>query len=469
MTQQTRQYRSWTSSLGRLGRLAGAGVAVLVGLAGESRAVDYRVRWQPSPTTGVTSYNVYVGTGDAAYGPPRDAALPAVATDGSMSYVVTALQAGVGYRFAVSAVRTGVESALSNEIRLCGSGADCDDGRPCTSDVCSAGVCDNPPGNDGASCADGNVCNGAEVCSNGTCQSSGTLNCNDNNSCTIDGCDAQDGCTHTLISGCQGCTSSGTCSDGNPCNGAETCVSGFCRAGTLLPCNDGNACTTDTCSSQAGCVNAPIAGCQPCATNAQCDDGNACDGVEVCTTGRCRNDANFTCDDGDPCTADACAAATGCTHELQDTCYACELRQQATLYAKRITVKRSGLGVHFRAVGLLEPTAAVDPLTSGLVFDIRRPSTGELFYRGIVPGSALVTGVLGKTLRLPLGTDLPSAPGLKMLRIRLLSTGRLFVAVFGRAQRMPSSYPVDVGWTLMLGDQCGSDRCTAYAQSSDCR
>jgi len=177
----------------------------------------------------------------------------------------------------------------------------------------------------------------------------------------------------------------------------------------------------------------------------------------------------LSCDDTDPCTTDACTPAAGCTHDLQDTCYSCELRAQATLYATRVTIKRSGFGIHFRAVGLLEPAEAADPTQTGVVFDIQQPSTGDIFYRAIVPGSALVRGAAGHTLRLPMGTEVPTAPGLKFLRIRTLSTGRLLVAVFGKAQKMPSAFPIDLGWTVMMGDQCGSDRCTAYARSSDCR
>jgi hypothetical protein len=468
VTLTTRRYRSWTSNLGRLGRRAATAVGLVAVLAGPGGAADYRVRWQPSPTTGVTAYNVYVRASDSAFGAARNAGLPAVAGDGSMSYTVTGLAAGVAYRFAVSARVGTAESAFSNELGVCGTGADCDDGNPCTDNVCSSGICAYPAGNEGGSCDDGNVCSGTETCQGGACVSSGPLSCNDNNPCTTDSCAPQGGCRYTLVSDCQACTSSGTCSDGNPCNGTETCVSGRCRTGTPISCNDGNACTLDSCNAQTGCAYSTIGGCRPCANNAACGDGDLCNGVETCVVGRCRTASPLDCDDVDPCTNDSCAAATGCVHELQDTCYSCDLRAQATLYATRVTIKRSGFGIHFRAVGLLEPATAADPAQTGIVFDIQQPSTGDIFYRAIVPGSALVRGAAGHTLRIPLGTEVPTAPGLKFMRIRSLSNGRLLVAVFGKAQKMPSAFPVDLGWTLMLGDQCGSDRCTAYARTSDC-
>jgi hypothetical protein len=462
------RYRGPRMALGRLLGAVAAGLLLPCLLAGEGNAADFRLRWRPSSSTGVTSYNVYVRAVGSSYGAPRDAGLPVVAGDGSMLYVVTGLQAGIGHLFAVAAVRTGVQSALSNELGVCGASQDCDDGNPCTADACDAGVCSHPADNEGVSCDDGDICNGTETCGGGVCESDAPLNCNDNNPCTTDGCQAPNGCTHALISGCQACTTNGTCSDGNPCNGTETCQAGSCRIGTALSCNDGNACTTDSCNVQTGCVNTPAAGCQACTANAQCDDGNACDGIEVCLFGRCREGTFSSCDDADPCTMDGCAPATGCTHDVQETCAACELRTQATLLAKRVSIKKSGYGIHFRATGVLEPALTPDPLRTGVVFDIRQPTTGEIFYRAIVPGSALTRSAAGNTVRLAAGTEVPTAPGLKFLRLRTLSTGRIVVAVFGRSQKAPSAFPVNLGWNVMLGEQCGSDSCTAYARTSDC-
>lgn len=466
VTVKTRRYRFWTSGLGGLSRYLAVGLALV--FAGDAMAADYRVRWQPSQTTGVTGYNVYVRPTNASYGAPGNAGLPAVAGDGSMSFVVTGLQAGLGYRFAVAAVRAGVESAFSNELGVCGANADCADGNPCTSDVCTAGRCTNPAANEGTSCADSDPCDGVETCRSGVCQSAAPLNCNDNNACTTDGCNASIGCTHALVSGCQACTSSATCSDGNACDGAETCQGGLCRTGSALSCNDGNPCTVDTCSAQAGCANAPLANCRTCGTSAECGDGNACNGAETCQSGRCRNGTAPSCSDGDPCTTDACEPAAGCTHELLETCFACESGAQASLRATRVTIKRSVYGIHYRASGMLQPTAPVDPTQSGLVFDIRHFSTGEIYYRAIVPGSALNKGVIGNMIRLDTRQKVATAEGIRYLRIRMMSGGRMLVAVFGKATRMPASFPVDLGWTMMVGDQCGADSCTAYARRTEC-
>jgi subtilisin-like proprotein convertase family protein len=63
------------------------------------------------------------------------------------------------------------------------------------------------------------------------------------------------------------CTADAECSDGNLCNGTETCVAGTCTPGTSIDCNDGLFCTIDTCAPSTGtCGHTPNL----------CDDGDAC-------------------------------------------------------------------------------------------------------------------------------------------------------------------------------------------------
>ncbi len=50
---------------------------------------------------------------------------------------------------------------------LCLTAADCDDGNPCTTDVCSAGTCSH--GYNNASCNDGIACTGSDTCNGGIC------------------------------------------------------------------------------------------------------------------------------------------------------------------------------------------------------------------------------------------------------------------------------------------------------------
>ncbi|MBM4321246.1 MAG: hypothetical protein FJ125_15195, partial [Deltaproteobacteria bacterium] len=61
-----------------------------------------------------------------------------------------------------------------------------------------------------------------------------------------------------------GCTDDGECSDGDACNGVESCRDGSCAAGQPLTCQDDEACTEDRCDPAAGCVFPPLADGTPC-------------------------------------------------------------------------------------------------------------------------------------------------------------------------------------------------------------
>ncbi len=51
------------------------------------------------------------------------------------------------------------------------------------------------------------------------------------------------------------------CSDGNVCNGQESCQHGVCEPGTPLNCDDGDPCTHNDCDPLTGCVNTPDGSC----------------------------------------------------------------------------------------------------------------------------------------------------------------------------------------------------------------
>lgn len=74
------------------------------------------------------------------------------------------------------------------------AGEQCDDGGTAGGDCCSA-TCQFEAS--GSSCLDGNVCNGAEVCNGaGTCTVGTAIDCDDGNACTQDSCDPPTGlCT----------------------------------------------------------------------------------------------------------------------------------------------------------------------------------------------------------------------------------------------------------------------------------
>ena len=70
------------------------------------------------------------------------------------------------------------------------------------------------------------------------------------------------------VTGCVHANNTAPCSDGNACTLGDECSWGACSPGRVvvpkLDCNDHNACTTDWCDPDIGCMHGPIL----------CRDGN---------------------------------------------------------------------------------------------------------------------------------------------------------------------------------------------------
>jgi hypothetical protein len=150
---------------------------------------------------------------------------------------------------------------------------------------------------DGTPCDDGLICNGVEVCTAGACMLGPIHDCDDGDACTFDTCLEPTGCVHYPI---------------------ETCCN------EEVDCDDGDRCTRDVCSGPGGtCMHAPIATC--CWNDADCNDRDPCTmdrcAAGVCThgwlTGCCAIDAD--CDDEDSCTQDACVGLR-CVYVLSPDC-----------------------------------------------------------------------------------------------------------------------------------------------------
>lgn len=145
-----------------------------------------------------------------------------------------------------------------------------------------------------AQCQDNDLCNGVEACINGVCDPGTPVNCEDGIACTFDSCNPATGvCAHP--------PSDAACSDGLTCNGIETCSTQTgCVAGVPVNCADGVGCTVDECLEPSGaCASTP--------SSALCDDGNSCNGFEQCTASGCQPGAPVVCpDDGIACTTQVC-------------------------------------------------------------------------------------------------------------------------------------------------------------------
>ncbi len=123
-----------------------------------------------------------------------------------------------------------------------------------------------------------------------TCLSAGA--CDDGNACTLDSCDSGTGSCLNLP------LPAGTaCVDDDVCNGDEACnVSGQCGAGAPLSCDDGNPCNgRESCDAAVGCQAGSPLNCNdplPCTSDScdsltGCQNVNACGAGQVCTAAGC--------------------------------------------------------------------------------------------------------------------------------------------------------------------------------------
>ena len=147
-----------------------------------------------------------------------------------------------------AACSDGVECTLGDH---CADGAcvydelgPCDDGNPCTDDLCDPAQGCVSTFNEGP-CDDSDVCTLDDHCAAGECVSDGALFCDDFNPCTDDACDPDLGCFYTL--------NEAPCDDGDACTAGEVCAAGECGVGMPLDCDDGDPCTTASCDSILGC------------------------------------------------------------------------------------------------------------------------------------------------------------------------------------------------------------------------
>ena len=197
----------------------------------------------------------------------------------------------------------------TDNVAACEDGNLCTVGDTCAAKVCVAGAntCGCQKDLDCAPKEDGNLCNGTLFCDKSALPFKCALNpktvivCDTKNdtACLINECATKTGlCSPVILNEGKECDA-----DGSVCTGNDLCKGGVCKPGSLLPCDDGDVCTTDGCDKELGCV----------ATNntAVCVDGNACTGGDLCANGTC-NGKPIVCDDGNACTADSCDPAKGC-------------------------------------------------------------------------------------------------------------------------------------------------------------
>lgn len=163
----------------------------------------------------------------------------------------------------------------------------CDDGNPCTIGTCDADAgCTYETLEDGASCSLGEgPCYKSGSCSSGTCDGA-IAYCDDGNPCTDDLCDPEN------PGECLNPNNEETCDDEDVCTLDDSCSNGEC-IGKLIVCDDADVCTDESCDPTEGCVfsfnESECNDGNPTTSDDTCFDGE-CIGVlgEVITTDKAR-------------------------------------------------------------------------------------------------------------------------------------------------------------------------------------
>lgn len=193
-----------------------------------------------------------------------------------------------------------------------GKGKLCSDGNACTDDFCDPVIGCTAQSNN-STCNDGDACTTLDACKGGECTGAIAPNCDDGNSCTDDSCDKGKGCVHN--------PNSGVCSDGNVCTTNDLCKNAVCTPGMAKECDDSTVCTTDSCDAVNGCAYSNNA--------APCNDGNICTEFDACAAGKCAGGKAKLCDDGNVCTDDVCDPSAGCT--VKNNVAACDDNNGCTM------------------------------------------------------------------------------------------------------------------------------------------
>ena len=113
---------------------------------------------------------------------------------------------------------------------------------------------------------------------------------------------------------CSGQPDGTSCDDGNACTTGDACTLGFCMGSAVVCPSSGNQCdSAGVCNPSTGaCDYAPVPDGTPC------NDGSLCSSGDSCVAGACGG-APIDCDDGIACSIDSCNPVSGgCQHDYSN-------------------------------------------------------------------------------------------------------------------------------------------------------
>lgn len=185
----------------------------------------------------------------------------------------------------------------------------CDDLVDCTVDRCVCSLetdqpeCFYEPVPSGTACvANPNICTTGDQCRAGVCVPGTPTELSDNNPCTQDVC-IKGEIDHVPLM-------EGQCDDGDECTLDDHCFLGSCIGGGPVVCELPLCAGSVECVTGVGCVPAWLPAGAVCSGQAGCGTNFVCTVEHTCEPS-----VGKSCDDGDACTLDTCDESTGaCIH-----------------------------------------------------------------------------------------------------------------------------------------------------------
>ena len=267
----------------------------------------------------------------------------------------------------------------------------------CPGDVCNVGLCDSSTGgcgvkplgseipcDDGQKCTVGDHCSGYGSCTGGTwdvsCGCNQDAQCNDGNACTVDSCDGGSAtCKFVIQNG-------SVCEDGDVCTTYSSCNSdGACVASAFFDCS-----SADGICHKGQCVNKDgTATCQATslADSTPCDDGLYCTSGESCSGGFCKGGSPTVCPSAPECFAASCSESSfGCTNAPSTKGSACNDGQSCTI------------GDSCDGTGICN--SGIAAANFAICDDGNSSTSGDYCTSGVCSGFVLVTGAPGPMTRI---------------------------------------------------------------------